>query len=334
MSTGDSLWLLQLYAAESTPPIAIINQPNSYAVFGQNDTLSVTVSNQKPVFYQWYFVPANNTGQAGAYAEAINDFVYGATVTNGGFGYGNSPNITFVGGGGSGASGFATVSNGVVTDITVTNAGYGYTSVPSVVIDPPSGFLFGQTNSFLIISNANQNNLGNYFVVISNLSGSVTSSVVNLTLLYPPSITNQPQDQVATAYGTASFDVGVSGTSPLSYQWLFQGTNLPNSETYALSVTNVTPDNLGTYAVIVSNDYGSVTSSIANLYLSPYLVSPFSGLISYWGQTNIINVATSGSGNLSYQWYFNGQAIAGATGSNYVFSGIQPQCWFLFRGGK
>jgi hypothetical protein len=68
--------------------------------------------------------------------------------------------------------------------------------------------------------------------------------------------------------------------------------------------------------------------------LSPYLVSPFSGLISYWGQTNIINVATSGSGNLSYQWYFNGQAIAGATGSNYVFSGIQPQCWFLFRGGK
>jgi hypothetical protein len=313
----------QLYAFELIPPIAITNQPNGYALYGQNDTLSVSVSSQTPVSYQWYFVPANHSGQAGAYAETISDFVYGAVVTNGGFGYGNVPNVSFVGGGGASAMGFATVSNGVVTGIMVTNAGTGYTGVPDVVIDAPNGYLFGQTNRTLAITNASQNDLGNYYVVVANASGSVTSSVVDLTLLYPPSITNQPQDQVVDAYSNASFSVGASGTTPLSYQWLFQGTNPLVADAGTLVIPNVTPQNLGPYVVIVTNDYGSVTSSVANLYMHPYLATPFSGAITDWGQTNVLAVGAWGSGNLSYQWYFNGAAIPGATASNLVLSDIQ-----------
>jgi hypothetical protein len=316
----------ELYAYESTPPLQFIrNLTNSSVVYGQNAALSVSVASQTPVSYQWYFVSANNAdaGQAGAYAQTISNFVYGAVVTNGGYGYGNIPNISFAGGGGSGAGASASVSNGAVTGITVTNAGSGYTSTPSVVIDPPDGFLFGQTNSTLTISNANQNSLGNYYVVVSNSSGSLTSSVDSLTLLYPASITSQPQDQVVNAYGTASFNVGASGTGPLSYQWLFQGTNLPNTDASSLIVTNITPYNLGPYAVIVANNYGSVTSSVANLYMYPYLQMPFSGDITYWGQTNILTVGAWGSGNLAYQWFFNGAAISGATSSNLVLSGIQ-----------
>jgi hypothetical protein len=308
------------------PPLQFTqNLTNSYVLNGQNTTIGVTVSSQTPASYQWYFVSANNAdaGQAGAYAETIDNFVYGAVVTNGGFGYGNIPNISFVGGGGNGASGYASVSNGVVTGITLTNAGSGYGTLPAIVIDPPNGWLLGQTNSTLTISNANQDSLGDYYVVVSDASGSVTSSVVNLTLLYPPSITNPPQDQVVNAYGAGSFNVGASGTSPLSYQWLFQGTNLPNTDANSLMVTNVTPDNLGQYAVIVANNYGSVTSSVANLYMYPYLEMPFSGEITYWGQSNVLSVGAWGSGGLSYQWYINGTAISGATSSNLVLSGIQ-----------
>ena len=78
-------------------------------------------------------------------------------MTNGGFGYGNVPNVSFVGGGGSGASGYGTVSNGILVGITVTNAGGGYASLPAVVIGAPNGYFYGQTNSSLTISNANQN---------------------------------------------------------------------------------------------------------------------------------------------------------------------------------
>ena len=299
------------------------NLTNLFALSGTNLTIGVTVESQTPVSYQWYFVPANNSGQAGAYAQIISGFVYNVVVTNGGFGYGNVPNVSFAGGGGSGAAGYATVSDGSLTEITVTNAGYGYTNGPSVLIDPPNGWLPGQTNSTFTITNTSPNSLGNYYVVVTSATGSVTSSVVNLTLLYPPSIATQPQDQVVNGNGTASFNVGAAGTSPFSYQWLFEGTNLLNSNAGTLTVSSVTPQNLGPYAVIVTNNYGSVTSSIANLYMYPYLAMPFSGVTTDWGQTNVLSVGAWGSGSLAYQWNFNGTAISGATSSNLVLSGIQ-----------
>lgn len=52
-----------------------------------------------------------------------------------GMGYVTAPNITFTGGGGSGAAAVATIANGIT--IALGNGGDGYTSVPTVNIDPP-----------------------------------------------------------------------------------------------------------------------------------------------------------------------------------------------------
>jgi hypothetical protein len=77
--------------------------------------------------------PQDATGTA-----ILNDgFVVGVSITDGGYGYTNTPTVMIIGGGGSGAQALATVSNGIVTSITVTDAGTGYTSAPQVVIDPP-----------------------------------------------------------------------------------------------------------------------------------------------------------------------------------------------------
>ena len=53
---------------------------------------------------------------------------------SGGAGYNTTAKVYFVGGGGSGGKGDATVSGGAVTGITVTAAGSGYTSAPQVAI--------------------------------------------------------------------------------------------------------------------------------------------------------------------------------------------------------
>ena len=304
------------------PPI-ITGPPSSSVVYGQDVTIGVSVSSQTPVSYQWYSSAPFASSPAGAYAQLTGNFVFSSVVTNGGFGYGAAPSVNFMGGGGSGAAGYATVSNRVVASITMTNAGFGYTSPPNVVFSPPNGVLFGQTNSTLTISNASQNDLGSYYVVVSNVAGSVASTMINLIILFPPSITNQPQDQVANAYGTAGFGVGVGGTSPLFYQWLLNGTNLPDANANPLTIASVTPQNLGPYSVIVTSDYGSITSSVAHLYMPPYLETPFVGVLTYLGQTNTLNIGAWGSGNLAYQWYFNGTAISGATSSNLALSDIQ-----------
>jgi hypothetical protein len=74
---------------------------------------------------------------ATATATLVDGFVVAAAVTDGGYGYTNTPTVRIVGGGGSGAQAVAVVSNGVVVGITITDAGIGYTSTPLVVIEPP-----------------------------------------------------------------------------------------------------------------------------------------------------------------------------------------------------
>jgi hypothetical protein len=74
---------------------------------------------------------------ATAIARVDNGFIVGATITDGGFGYTNTPVVKIIGGGGSGAQAVAVVSNGVVVAVNILDAGSGYTSTPSVVIDPP-----------------------------------------------------------------------------------------------------------------------------------------------------------------------------------------------------
>ena len=48
-------------------------------------------------------------------------------------------------------------------------------------------------------------------------------------LLAQSTITTQPSDQVAMPGGTVAFRVAAAGAGPFTYQWQFQGTNLPAS---------------------------------------------------------------------------------------------------------
>jgi Concanavalin A-like lectin/glucanases superfamily len=81
------------------------------------------------------YIPPPRT--ATATAEWAGAFVVGVDIIDGGAGYTNTPNVRFIGGGGTGAQASVTVSNGVVVAIDITNPGSGYTNTPVVVIDPP-----------------------------------------------------------------------------------------------------------------------------------------------------------------------------------------------------
>ena len=85
-----------------------------------------------------YSIEKGVPSAAHATATVVNGFVVGATVTDSGFGYTNSPVVLIVGGGGSGATASATIANGIVTGIQIVTAGSGYTGTPTVrVASPP-----------------------------------------------------------------------------------------------------------------------------------------------------------------------------------------------------
>jgi hypothetical protein len=316
--------VVELQAYDLGSPQFLQNLTNSYVVNGSNFVFNVSVSGPAPLNYQWYFTNGSGGGQAGGYAQTISGLVYNVVVTNGGYGYGNIPPVSFTGGNPTTpAGGVAVVSNGVVTGVTITNAGIGYTSAPAVAFGLPNGYLAGQNTNFLAISNATAANAGTYYVVVTNSNGAVTSSVVSLTILFPPTITNNPTGFQAALHGGGSLMVGVSGTAPFYYQWLLNGTNVSGANSSSYTINNLTLNSAGSYMVLVTNSYGSVTSAPVNVELLPSLTTPFAGAIALWGADTILSVGAVGSGTLSYQWYFNGAAVSGATGTTYEFNSIQ-----------
>jgi hypothetical protein len=91
-----------------------------------------------------------------------------------------------------------------------------------------------------------------------------------------PLITSQPTGQSQVAGLNATFTVSAGGTPPLSYQWAFDGTNIPGAIASAYTVTNVQARTLGDYNVVVTNSAGSIVSSNATLEI---------GQITAWGDS-------------------------------------------------
>jgi hypothetical protein len=122
-----------------------------------------------------------------------------------------------------------------------------------------------------------------------------------------PFITNQPQSQTVVAGFSANFEVSAAGTAPLSYQWRFNGTNLPATGTN-FTRTNAQPGDAGSYSAVVTDIAGSSTSGVAMLtvLVHPVLGSPLltNGIFSFQLTGNAgFNYAIEGTTNLlSSNW--------------------------------
>ena len=78
-----------------------------------------------------------------------------------------------------------------------------------------------------------------------------------------PYVATQPASQSAVVGTNITFSVIASGTGPLSYQWQFNGANIPGATAAAYSKSNVQVTDAGNYQVVITNSYGSVTSGAA-----------------------------------------------------------------------
>jgi len=144
----------------------------------------------------------------------------------------------------------------------------------------------GATTTSYAVFNAQVTNSGSFTVIITNVAGSVTSTVATLTVSnVPPTITDNPAPLDIFVGETAAFSVTASGTVPLAYQWRFNGTGIPGATNEDYSFNNAQTNNAGGYTVIVTNAWGSVTSSVATLTVSPPeppSTNSFTGVLVGW----------------------------------------------------
>ncbi len=126
--------------------------------------------------------------------------------------------------------------------------------------------ILNATNTTLSFT-VNSGSAGNYTAVFTNSAGSATTAAAVLTLDLPASLTQQPQSVTTNVGATVTFTGGASGTAPLSLQWQLNGTNISGATNASLVLTNVQPTDVGSYALIVANAFGTNTSTPVGLTL-------------------------------------------------------------------
>jgi hypothetical protein len=132
------------------------------------------------------------------------------------------------------------------------------------------GKVAGVNSPTLTLTNVGLENAGMYDALVTNSFGASTSTLafLEVTLLpQSPLIISQPGSRAAFIGDDVTFQVSASGTSPLTFQWRKDGTDLAGATGAALSLSKVQVTNAGNYQVVVANNFGSATSQAATLQL-------------------------------------------------------------------
>src|SRR5262249_52882096 len=114
----------------------------------------------------------------------------------------------------------------------------------------------------------------------------------------PPSIIGQPQSQSVFAGDDVTLQVSAAGA--FSYQWRFNGSNIPGATNLSLQLSNVQPGNSGTYNVVVANSSGSLPSSdaVLTVEVGPECTPAPSGAISWWtGDDTVADLVGGNNGS-------------------------------------
>lgn len=148
-------------------------------------------------------------------------------------------------------------------------------------------------------------NSGTYTVVVSDGTCSETRSVT-MTVADPiPTITNQPVDSIILAGSTATaLSVGADGHvpagTPLLYQWRKAGVDILGQTTANLSFpSGAAISDAGSYDVVVTNNYGAVTSSVVALSVTTVAPGIGTGLRGDYRTLHYPTNAFSGTNKLS-----------------------------------
>jgi hypothetical protein len=192
------------------------------------------------------------------------------------------------------------------------NVGRGYNNNTFYAGDIAEVLVYGRA-----LSGAEQQAVEQYLESKYKLFGSIA-----------PTILYQPADLSVEEPAPAGFDVEALGSMPLIYQWRRNGVAIQGAtgSSYVLSPTVRATDDGAQFDVVVSNNYGAVTSRVATLFVSEPAVEPPSiesgpaDLTVTEPQGGAFGVVASGSMPLAYQWRRDGVPLSGATASQYVLA--------------
>jgi hypothetical protein len=182
------------------------------------------------------------------------------------------------------------------------------------------GNVFGATTANLTVSGIGNADAASYAAVVSNSGGSGTSASAVLVVIAPPTFGSQPVSVTANAGSLVSFNAGVQGSQPLTYQWTRLGVAVTNSANISgatspsMTFASVGAADAGSYKCVVTNSAGSATSSMVLLtvLLPPWITTQPGPQTVNVGGSGVFSVAVTGTAPFTYSWSKDGVALANA----------------------
>ena len=175
----------------------------------------------------------------------------------------------------------------------------------------------GATNLSYSFPTLTTNQAGNYTVIVSDSSNSTTSDIAAVTVV-PLIIRQPPRSQSVVIGDSLGFYVDVESVLPVTYQWWFNGAELPGANSYFFTYPFATTNLAGDYWVVVGNSAGSVTSLVAHISVNaqaPSFSYPLQNAQAYAGQNVTIFSYANGGPPPGFQWFFNGNPLPDQTTS-------------------
>jgi hypothetical protein len=316
------------------PPAITVNPSSQSVARGGAASFSATATGTPNLVYHWVFHGTNlldggpysgsgtptltisgaQAANAGGYYVLVTNLFGAARSSSGQLTVIKPPTITSQPANQTVAGGFE-ATFGVTANSSVP-VGYQWRFNGANLQDGPA--ITGSAASILRLYKTQFSQTGNYTVVVTNISGAVTSAVATLTVDVAPVVTGNPANQLVPPGGKTSFSAAATGTPNLAYHWVFHGTNLLDGGAYSgsatptLTVSGAQSANAGAYYVLVTNLFGAARSSSGTLSLvkPPTITTQPANQTVAGGFAATFTVAASSSVPPGYQWRFNGANLS------------------------
>ena len=329
-AVSDSIPLIMLELPYFT------QQPRDTAVCeGTRDTIQIKVDGDMPILVQWYKNGVQIGGSSLLDTLLIIDPVYEtadyfAMISNG-CGIAYSDTITH--------RAFDTL---IITqqpfyqNLCLLDTARFVVSVESTEFVEYAWYKLGDpatlgNDSILIIPNLNYDDEGSYFCIISDTCGEVISDTALLNMNVPPRVTTDPFGATICEGTLFQFEATFNtDADSLTYEWFYNGSVLPNSDTNILVFDPVQRGDEGTYYIRAFNNCGEDESVPVDLIVN-YLPDMLESLnvtpdtVCPNGEyENLTLMATGDGGGYGdeIEWYINevGPSFVIGTGATLITS--------------
>ncbi|HEY5346033.1 MAG TPA: protease pro-enzyme activation domain-containing protein [Verrucomicrobiae bacterium] len=252
-----SLWLYNPTNATSISgfrrPVTVTNYPNEFSVSWNGGTLYDNVNFAKTSWTNLQFVVAASGSSTVLQIGGRDDLNYLGL-----------DDVTLT-------PGFSPVVSVQPTNLTLLS---GATAIFTTAVIGSTNFVYyqwrkngtnisGATSNVLTLTAVTTNSNAGYTLYATNLFGAITSSVANLTVVLPPSITSSSLTNRTIQCGsnTNIFTITTAGTTPLFIQWQTNGAPAIGATNLTFALTNLHFASITNVAVVITNLYASLISN-------------------------------------------------------------------------